>query len=214
MKLKERYFIDIHKGATGLYILMLMQAYGTWESVTSWTYLALHGTYGILWILKSRIFPDKTWEKDTSVWYGLYMWFGLTLDWASAWIINSGFFNGGAPVQAPVWLIGLSTSMFAVGVFLHFSADMYKHTMLELRPEELIHGGILSGCRNINYFGELLIYVSFAVLAMHWIPILFLSLMMIIVWFPNMVRKERSLSRYPGFADYKHRSSLFIPFIY
>ena len=58
---------------------MLMQAYGTWESVTSWTYLALHGTYGIIWILKSRIFPDMTWEKDTSVWYGLYMWFGLTL---------------------------------------------------------------------------------------------------------------------------------------
>ena len=29
MKLKERHFIDIHKGATGLYILMLMQDYGT-----------------------------------------------------------------------------------------------------------------------------------------------------------------------------------------
>ena len=55
---------------------------------------------------------------------------------------------------------------------------------------------------------------SWTYLAMHWIPILFLSLMMIIVWFPNMVRKERSLSRYPGFADYKRRSSLFIPFIY
>ena len=214
MKLKERHFIDIHKGATGLYILVLMQVYGTWESVTSWNYLALHGTYGVLWILKSRIFPDKTWEKDTSVWYGLYMWFGLTLYWASAWIINSGFFNGNTPVQAPPWLVGLSTSMFAFGVFLHFSADMYKHTMLELRPGELITGGIVSGCRNINYFGELLIYVSFAVLAMHWLPIVLLSLMMIIVWFPNMIRKDRSLSRYPGFEEYKRRSRSLIPFVY
>ena len=214
MKLKERHFIDIHKGATGLYILMLMQFYGTWESVTSWTYLALHGTYGILWILKSRIFPDKTWEKDTSVWYGLYMWFGLTLYWASAWIINSGFFIGGVPVQAPPWLIGLCTSLFGVGVFLHFSADMYKHTLLEARPGELITGGMVSNCRNINYFGELLIYVSFALLAMHWLPLVFLSLMMIIVWFPNMIRKDRSLARYSEFSDYRRKSKLFIPFIY
>jgi len=40
MKLKEKYFIDVHKGVTGLYILLLMQAYGTWGNVTSWTYLA------------------------------------------------------------------------------------------------------------------------------------------------------------------------------
>ena len=37
MKLKEKHFIDVHKGATGLYILLLMQAYGTWGNVTSWT---------------------------------------------------------------------------------------------------------------------------------------------------------------------------------
>ena len=214
MKLKEKHFIDIHKGATGLFILLLMQAYDTWGNVTSWTYLALHGTYGILWVLKSRIFPDKTWEKNTSVWYGLYMWFGLTLYWVSAWIINSGFFNGSAPVQAPPWMIGLCTSLFGFGVFLHFSADMYKHTQLELRPGVLITAGILSNCRNINYFGELLIYFSFAILSMHWLPLVFLSLMMIIVWFPNMIRKDRSLARYPEFIEYKRKSRLFVPFIY
>ena len=106
MKLKEKHFIDIHKGVTGLFILMLMQVYGAWDNPTSWTYLALHGTYGILWVLKSRIFPDKSWEKETTIWYGLYMWFGLTLYWASAWIINSGFFNGGIPVATPPWLVG------------------------------------------------------------------------------------------------------------
>ena len=214
MKLKEKHFIDIHKGVTGLFILMLMQGYGTWDNPTSWTYLALHGTYGILWVLKSRIFPDKSWEKETTVWYGLYIWFGLTLYWASAWIINSGFFNGGIPVAAPPWLVGLCTGMFGFGVFFHFSADMYKHTLLDAQPEELITDGILFNCRNVNYFGELLIYLSFALLTMHWLPLVLLAMMMIVVWFPNMLKKDKSLSRYPGFEAYKKRSSLFIPYLY
>lgn len=214
VKLKEKYFIDIHKGFTGLFILLLMYIFESWDNNTSWIYLSLHGTYGILWVLKSRIFPDKTWEKVTSIWYGLYMWFGLSLYWVSAWIINSGFFNGGAPVTAPAWLNGLCTAIFGFGVFFHFSADMYKHTMLEVHPGELISSGILSSCRNINYFGELLIYLSFALLALHWLPLVFLILMMIIVWFPNMFRKERSLSRYPGFSEYKKNSNLFVPYIF
>jgi len=38
--------------------------------------------------------------------------------------------------------------------------------------------------------------------------------MMIIVWFPNMFRKDKSLARYPGFYEYQKNSSLFIPYLY
>ena len=214
MILKEKHFIDIHKGITGIFMLLLMYIYGTWDSVTSWVYLAIHGTYGILWIAKSILFPDATWERETSIWYGLYIWFGLTLYWSSGWIINSGYFNDGIPKDAPMWIIGLSISMFGIGVFLHFSSDMYKHTMLNQRPGELIDSGIMSSCRNINYFGELIIYISFAILSMHWLPFVVLSLMMGIVWVPNMIKKDRSLSRYPDFDKYKQKSTLFIPYLY
>ena len=160
------------------------------------------------------LFPDTTWVQQTSIWYGLYIWCGLTLYWASGWIINSGFFNDSLPQIAPPWLIGLCVSMFGLGVFLHFSADMYKHTMLTQRPGNLISDGIMGKCRNINYFGELMIYLSFALLAMHWLPLLFLGLMMAIVWLPNMIRKDRSLSRYPDFERYKKKSKFFIPYIF
>ena len=50
-------------------------------------YLALHGTYGLLWITKSRIFPDKQWEEKCSIFYGLFIWFGLSLYWFSPYII-------------------------------------------------------------------------------------------------------------------------------
>ena len=214
MRLKEKHFIDIHKGITGIFMLLLMYIYGTWDSVTSWVYLAIHGTYGILWIAKSILFPDATWERETPIWYGLYIWFALTLYWASGWIINSGYFNDGIPQNAPMWIIGLSISMFGIGVFLHFSSDMYKHTMLSQRPEKLIDSGIMSSCRNINYFGELIIYLSFAILSMHWLPFIVLALMIGIVWAPNMIKKDRSLSRYPDFDKYKKKSKLFIPYVY
>ncbi|OUW78309.1 MAG: hypothetical protein CBD77_04800 [bacterium TMED217] len=214
MRLKEKHFIDIHKGITGIFMLLLMYIYGTWDSVTSWVYLAIHGTYGILWIAKSILFPDATWERETSIWYGLYIWFGLTLYWASGWIINSGYFNDGIPQDAPMWIIGLSISMFGIGVFLHFSSDMYKHTMLNQRPGKLIDSGIMSSCRNINYFGELIIYLSFAILSMHWLPFVVLALMIAIVWAPNMIKKDRSLSRYPDFDKYKKKSKLFIPYVF
>ena len=40
-----------------------------WDNVLAWIYLALHGTYGVLWILKSRYFGDLAglWERFTLV---------------------------------------------------------------------------------------------------------------------------------------------------
>ena len=91
---------------------------------------------------------------------------------------------------------------------------MQKHAHLKLKPGELITDGLMSKCRNTNYFGEFLIYLSFALLSQHWIPIAVLILFMIIIWLPNMRRKDKSLSRYPYYEDYKKRSSLMIPFIW
>jgi protein-S-isoprenylcysteine O-methyltransferase Ste14 len=67
--------------------------------------------------------------------------------------------------------------------------------------------------RNPNYFGELLVYLGFGLLAMHWMPLAVIGLYVIFYWYPNMRRKDRSLSRYPGFDDWKRNTKLFIPFI-
>jgi steroid 5-alpha reductase family enzyme len=40
--------------------------------------------------------------------------------------------------------------------------------------------------RNPNYFGELLIYSSFTLLALHWLPIFWLAMMITIYWLPSM----------------------------
>lgn len=206
--MKQKHFINTQKAATGPAILLMMVMFDQWQNSTAWIYLALHGTYGFLWVMKSVIFPDKSWEKKTGWGYGLYIWGGLTLYWVAPWILMS------QGVHAPSWYLGVCVSLYVLGIFLHFSTDMQKHTSLKLQPERLITDGMMARTRNLNYFGELLIYLSLGLLAMHWVPIVILSLWVAIIWFPNMGRKDKSLSRYTRFEEYRRRSKLFIPFIF
>ena len=206
--MKRRFLIDTHKGATGVVILLLIAIYQQWQNPTAWIYLALHGTYGVLWVLKSRLFPDKSWEQDASRFDIVYLWGGMTLYWVAPWLLVS------RAVVAPPWTMALCVSLFAFGVFFHFATDMQKHIALQLQPGRLVTTGMVARCRNMNYFGELLIYLSFALLAMHWIPLLILLLVIVVVWLPNMRRKDRSLARYPEFEAYERRSKLFIPFLF
>ncbi len=205
---KWKHFIDSHKGATPLVVLGLMTWFEQWESPTAWVYLGLHGTYGILWVLKSRIFPDRAWEAPASLWRGLYIWGGLTLYWISPYLITS------QGLQAPAWLMGLAVSMFGFGVFFHYTSDMQKYIALKYNPGQLITDGLMSRVRNINYFGEFLIYASFAALSMSWIPFVVIAMYLAIIWIPNMVKKEKSLARYPEFEAYRKRARAFLPFIF
>ncbi|MFM8322823.1 MAG: methyltransferase [Chloroflexota bacterium] len=203
-----KFYIDTHKGATFLFVLLLMAFFGRWDSPAAWLYLALHGVYGALWVLKSRIFPDRSWERPVSLAYGVgVVWGGLTLYWIAPVLLML------RDVQPPAWWLGLCAALYSLGVFTHFAADMQKHTVLALRPG-LITDGMFARVRNPNYFGELLIYLGFGLLAMHWAPLLVIGLFVAFYWLPNMRRKDRSLSRYPGFESYRRRTQLLIPFLF
>jgi len=205
--MRQRHFIDSNKAATALFVLFLIAIYHQWQNPTAWIYLALHGTYGFLWVLKSRIFPDSSWEEKTGLAYGLVIWGGLCLYWVTPWLITS------RNIQAPGWYLAFCVSLYAFGVFTHFASDMQKTTALQLRPGELITTGMFAHLRNPNYFGELLIYSGFGLLAMHWLPVVILLVWVGFVWIPRMLQKERVLAQLPGFEQYKTHSKLFIPFI-
>jgi len=205
--MKQKTFIDTHKGLTFLAILAFMAVYHQWRNPTAWVYLALHGTYGILWVLKSRIYGDRQWEQRTGLGYGLVIWGGLTLYWIAPWLLTS------RGVVAPGWYAGVCISLYVFGVFFHFASDMQKHTALRLHPG-LITDGLFACVRNPNYFGELLIYLGFGLLAMHWLPLVVIALFVVFVWLPNMRRKDRSLARYDGFKAYRRRTKLFLPFLW
>ena len=206
--MKQKYYIDSHKGATFIYILSLMYIYQNTFNINLYIYLALHGSYGILWILKSKLFPDKQWESKCSIWYGLLIWFGLSLYWIAPYLIIT------QNIQPPNWYIAMCISMYIFGVFFHFTSDMQKFVQLKYHPNNLITDVMFSRIRNINYLGELLIYLGFSLLAMHWAPIIALISFIIIIWIPNMIKKDKSLSKYENFEDYKKRTNIFFPFIW
>ena len=209
--MKQKHFIDIHKGVTFFYILALIFIFNNDSNVNNtniYIYLALHGTYGILWILKSYFFPDRQWELKCSLWYGLLIWLGLSLYWIAPYIIIS------ENIQSPNWYIAMCISIYILGIFFHFTSDMQKYIQLKYNPGHLITDVMFSRIRNINYLGELLIYLGFSLLAMHWIPIVALFSFILIIWIPNMIKKDKSLSRYENFNDYKNQSNSFFPFIW
>ena len=212
--MKYKFYIDTHKGATFFYIFSLIYFYNAFDNILAMVYLAIHGSYGFFWVLKSRIFPDKTWEIKVPLYYGFVIWFGLSLYWVAPWIITSEYFYDISMISNMNTIIALGIFIYVFGVFLHFTSDMQKFTQLKHKPGQLIDDSLFKRCRNMNYFGELLIYSSFALLSMHWIPWAVLLLFIILVWAPNMIRKDKSLEKYDNFEDYKKGSKLFIPFIY
>lgn len=208
-RFRARHYIDSYKALVIPITVGLIAAYDAWSNSLIWIYLGLHGTYTVCWLLKSHLFPDRRWEEYVSTGRGLYIFFGMSLYFLVPWLIVTG--NAGTP---EAWFVGLCVALTVFGVFWHFASDMQKTTNLELRPGVLITDGLWSVVRNPNYFGELLIYLGFTLLAFHWAPPLILLFILVTEWIPNMRRKDESLSRYPEFGDYERRTKLFIPYLW
>ncbi|MEG4488738.1 DUF1295 domain-containing protein [Microcoleus sp. D2_18a_B4] len=201
--MKLKHFINLHKGLTFPFVLTLMFIYQNFN-FGAWVYLALHGTYGLLWLLKDQIYPDKQWEQEISVGTGILGFVLLSLYWIAPFILIS---SGSQP---PLPLVAAAISLNIIGVFLHYTADAQKYYTLKYRSG-LITEGFFARSRNTNYLGEILIYGAFAMLVQHWLPFLILAAFFAGVFIPNMIKKDRSLGRYPEFADYKTRSGLLLP---
>ncbi len=215
MKLKQKYFIDTHKGITPLFIIGLLAYYNAWDNFIALIYLALHGTYGLLWITKSYIFPDKQWEEKSSLIYGLFIWIGLSLYWISPYIIISqNNLLSISEIQPNNVYYGVCIFIYIIGIFLHFTSDMQKYVYLKLKPGHLIDSYMFSKIRNTNYLGEFFIYLGFTLLAYDIIPLIALFLFIVCIWIPNMIKKDKSLSKYPEFYNYKNKTKRFFPFFY
>src|SRR4028119_1518340 len=160
--MKAKHFINLHKGLSFLFILTLMLIYQNFN-LGAWVYLALHGTYGLLWLLKSKIYPDKQWEQEISVGMGIFGFVLVSLYWVAPFILIS---SGSQP---PLPLVAAAISLNILGVFLHYVSDAQKYFTLKYQPG-LITEGFFARCRNTNYLGEIFIYFSLALLAQHWIP--------------------------------------------
>ena len=201
MKLNQ--IINLHKGLTPFVVIGLMAIYDNF-STPAWIYLSLHGTYGLLWLLKEKLFPDPYFKDEMGILTSITGFIFLGSYWVAPFLLIS------SQKLVPNFIIAGCISIYIIGVFLHFASDSQKYFTLKLK-KELITEGFFKYSRNTNYLGEILIYLSFAMLSMHFIPFIILLIFFIIVFFPRMIKKDKSLEKYEGFDEYKSKSGLILP---
>ena len=201
MKLNQ--LINLHKGMTAFVVLGLMFFYNNF-TIAPLVYLALHGTYGLLWLLKEKIFPDPYFKENINFLTSVTGFIFLGSYWIAPYILISSM------KSVPDFVIAASISINIIGVFLHFASDTQKYFSLKLK-KDLIKEGFFKNVRNTNYLGEILIYLSFAILSMSFISFAILAIFFFVVFLPRMIKKDKSLTKYASFEDYKKKTGLILP---
>lgn len=205
---KLAWVVNAQKG--GMLPFLLLLAWWTEnDSPAAWTYLALHGGYGIIWLMKDVAFPDPRWQVRVTIAGGLAAVAGV-LGWYAffGWLMFTRP-TPTYPLAEPIWL-ALAILACVVGIAVMIAADAQKTFTLRARPG-LITTGMFRFVRHPNYAGEMLVYTSFAMLVQHWLPWLVLAWVWGLVFLPSLVMKERSLSRHPDWPAYRARTRWLVP---
>lgn len=206
--LKLSWVINFQKAGTLPFVLLLMWWYGNY-STAAWVYLALHGSYGLLWVMKDLTIPDRRWHVRVTL-GGALMSFLLVLGlyWVAPFLLISGVLR---PAQPPSsGLLGAAIALHTLGVVMMIAADWQKYYRLKYNPG-LITDGMFRFIRHPNYLGEMIVYSSYALLVRHWIPWVILAWVWGTVFLTNMLTIEASLSGYPQWTEYKARTGMLLP---
>ncbi len=206
---KFAWVINFQKVGTPFFLVALMLYYQN-NSLPAWIYLALHGSYGIVWFIKDVAFPDPGWQVRITIPGGLVAFFSvLAWYWAFGWLLISGTIQPDYPLQDNAWF-ALCTSLCIIGCTLMIAADAQKYFTLKFQ-RGLITTGMFRYIRHPNYLGEMMIYGSFAMMVWHWLPWLVLAWVWLGLFAVNMIMKEASMSRYAEWQNYKKRTWWLLP---
>jgi steroid 5-alpha reductase family enzyme len=205
---KMAWVINAQKATTIVFVAGLMLACRNGSTV-AWVYLALHGTYGLCWLLKHFAFPDRRWEAHVTMAGAVMTWvLVLGLYWVIAFLVVSDVL--GPRPEPPPAMLAVAIGVHTLGVALMTAADAQKYFTLRVHPG-LIEDGLFRLVRHPNYLGEMMIYGAYALLARHWIAWAILAWVWTSVFFVNMKVIDASLSRHPGWAAYKARTGMILP---
>jgi protein-S-isoprenylcysteine O-methyltransferase Ste14 len=206
---KLSWVINFQKVGTFPLLGVLIALYHN-TSIAAWIYIAMHGTYGLVWMMKDFAFPDPSWQKRVTIGAGIATFLGvLGWYWVFGWLLISGVARPNYPLPSYAWF-SLCISLCILGSAIMIAADAQKYFTLRLK-RGLITDGMYRYIRHPNYLGEMLIYGSFALMVWHWLPFIVLAWIWGGFFAINMTIKEARMSRYPAWAEYKKRSWWLLP---
>ncbi len=203
-KLKLATAINVHKLITFFVILGMMWATNNY-STGAWVYLCLHGVYGWCWLIKDAVGRDAAFDRPITFGavFCLYAGYAVWI-WMLPWLFLSRH------IEPTALTLVLCIILHTLGVVIMVAADLQKTFTLRLR-KGLIDNGMFAYTRNPNFLGEIMIYATYAILAASLFGWIFVLLQWFVLFLPRMLMKDASISRHPGWAAYRARSGLLLP---
>ena len=124
--------VNFFKCLTSLWILSLMWFFNNW-SKGMWVYLFIHGSYGIAWLIKDRLFPDSQTLRKASLGSHLV----LTIVLLCYWMIPVSLAMGLGINNPSVLRISSIIGLYVVGLVLMMGSDYQKYKTLKIRKGKL-----------------------------------------------------------------------------
>lgn len=180
-------------------------------------YGVLHGTYGVIWLVKHLAMPDPSWNQYITLMSTIVMWGGVL----GPYCIPAYLLASGRCPEPSLARIAFCAITYIFGVVLMLASDAQKYFTLKYinyhkdakTPKKpfLIEEGFARYTRNPNYLGEIMLYFAFFNLTQHWIS----YSIGLFVWFGifsvRMAQKDASLRQKPGWNEYRDSSWILIP---
>lgn len=172
--------------------------------------------------LKVEIFPkdvhfgDASWLTTMSpLGFVIVFTYPLAAYYLPMFCLVSNQCPGGSfAVGNEPWVLGVGLFFYTIGMFYHFGSDCQKFYCLKhQKPRSLITDGFFAHCRNPNYFGEVMLYIGYGIWSCNYICIPTFASVWLILFVPNMLAKDASMSRYPEWKAWAERTGLIIPWI-
>ena len=208
--LRIKHAINFHKLSCPVAIVTMLVWFQCRE-LHAYVYLGIHGMYGLTWLIKDQTFPHASWETPASIPSFIALYALMALFWIAPYLV----ITANSVPEPEVTLASIVS--YILGFFFLHVGDAQKYYTLRLK-RGLMDDSMFARTRNPNYFGKLLIYSAFALLASaspYWyLPWCVNVLVWCVLFVPNWMNKDRRLSRHPGFTAYVDRSGLVLPWIW
>ena len=202
--IKFNWIINAQKTGT-IFLMFLLMIYYNNFSTGAWLYLSLHGTYGLLWFLKDMVFPDKSFQVKLTVVPALLVSLFLLSYWLMGFEVMCGL---GDQNPSGKKIFGCFF-LFSFGNILMMCADLQKYIVLKYK-KGLIDDYFMKNNRNTNYFGEIIVYLTFAIACGRKEGYIMLICEWILFFGSRIYMKDLSLSKKHGFEKYKKNSYIIL----
>ncbi len=148
------------------------------------------------------------------------------MDWSEAvtiavwvWIIHPVLaLLGGSNAAAAGWGVAAGVVLYAAGSFLNTGSEMLRHRWKRDPGHKgrLYTGGLFAWSMHINYFGDVVLFTGYALVAGRAWAFAIPALMAALFLFVNIPMLDRYLAeRYADeFPAYARRTKKFVPFVY